>query len=274
MSNEKKTIKKEAVIIAAILLLSLFLRFYPAVTNEFPKGSDSYFHIRVAEEIEKNGSLFINDPLTGTVNNYPPLFHVMLSVLFRLSDPFTVARFIGPVLGFISMVVLFFFVSSMFGRRAAIGSTFVYGIAVEIINKAVFTIPEGIGFLLIFLTLYEFNKYLKGKKKVHSYIAVVTATLTALTHPLSFIMLVVFLFAFFTDLKKIIFVLIIPALASVVWILYTNSLGAMTSIIPTSISLNYVFFGFSPVFFALGLGCMDTIDSRKKYNTGSFPGIG
>jgi len=117
MKNDKRTRKKEAIIIAAVLLLSLFLRFYPAATNEFPKGSDSYFHIRVAEEIRENGSLFTVDSLTGTVNNYPPLFHLLLSALFQVSDQFTVARFVGPVLGFISIVVFFLFVSSICGRN-------------------------------------------------------------------------------------------------------------------------------------------------------------
>ena len=139
------------------------------------------------------------------------------------------------------------------GKRVAIASTFVYGIATDIINKSVFASPENLGFLLIFTSLYATGRWLENEDKKYGALSVLSASLLALTHPLSFIMLVAFLFTFFSHLRKMLHVTALPLAIAMAWFLFVKYIGASTSLILSYAGIDYFLLGFSPALLALAV---------------------
>jgi hypothetical protein len=148
--------------------------------------------------------------------------------------------------------------------RIALASVFVYGASVEAINRSVMTAPENLGLLLIFTSLYFFDKYVKGNDRRFLYASVLCSSLIALTHTLSFIMLVVFLLAFFGPERGILRLLAAPVIIALGWLGYTAGLGAASSLIFYSPrGVDFLFAGVSAAAFALAaLGAKGAVNFR------------
>ncbi len=213
-----------------ILILAVaFLRLYPAVTNEFPKGSDSWFHMRSAEKMLETGSLINYDELNagGHINSYPPGFHVFLAGLFSFLDPMESAKYIGILLSVAAVVVFYFFMRS-YKKDIALLATFVFGVSVEIINTSLFLAPTNIGLLLIPAVLY----CLEGGRKKFNYLAVLLSSLLAITHPMSLIILLLFVLVFFYEkIRKICPIFVVPVLVLAAMQAYFFLLGAENTVV-------------------------------------------
>ena len=153
---------RKRVPLCLVFIFLLCLYFIPAGLNGFPKGSDTYYHMRIGREILGTGSLVLHDPLNagGAANPYPPLLHLVLAGLYSFLDPFLVSLYLGPLLALLSAAGFYLMAGSFLGKRVALAATFIFGTSLEIVNTAIFTGPANLGLLLIFLSIYLSKRYL------------------------------------------------------------------------------------------------------------------
>ena len=218
--------KKEKIIIIAVVILIALLYFYPAFMNDFPKGSDSWYHMRIAEKI-KNGENFLYDELNagGAKNNYPPLFPFLMAFLYMFSNPVIITKFIGPAFGLLSAIAFYFLARDIAGKKTAIISTLVFGTVIESGDMFVFSAyPENAGLFLLLLSLFLLNK----NKKNYCIYAMATASALALTHALSFAVFVLFAALLHGKTKKILPVIIVPAMLLLAWYAFAG-IGSLAS---------------------------------------------
>ena len=249
-AKEKKSAKdKKFVCLAiAVFIFLLAIRLYPAMMNDYPKGSDSWYHLERSKEILQGDLFYDRLNAGGALSAYPPLFHLMIMPVFFTADPLEAAKIVAPVTGFIALLAFFLFAKKLADEKSALAATFIFGISVEIVNTAIFLAPQNAGFILMFLALYS----LLGNKK---WAFAACSILLALTHALSFIIFVFIALAIGWERKK----LLLQSLAvAVLWALGTKLAGAYSAIITINpIVLSQYAFGFSPLLLAmavLGIG--------------------
>ncbi|GEM_PF-6310024 len=249
-AKEKKSAKdkKFLYLTIAVFIFLLAIRIYPAMMNDYPKGSDSWYHLEKSKEILQGDLFYDRLNAGGTLSAYPPLFHMMIIPVFFTADPLEAAKLLAPLIGFIAVLAFFLFAKKLTDEKTALAATFIFGIAVEIVNTAIFLAPQNAGFILMFLALYSL---LDNKKRYFA----VFSILLALTHALSFIIFIFIVLAIGWERKK----RLLPSLAvAVLWMLGTKLAGAYSSIIAINpIVLSQYAFGLSPLLVAmavLGIG--------------------
>ncbi len=249
-TKEKKNTKdkKFLYLTIAVFLFLLAIRLYPAMTNDYPKGSDSWYHLERSKELLQGDLFYDRLNAGGTLSAYPPLFHPIIASVFFMPEPLEAAKLLAPIIGFIAVLAFFLFAKKLTGEKSALASTLVFGIAVEIVNTAIFLAPQNVGFIFMFLALY----FLLDNKKWYF---AVFSILLALTHALSFIIFVFIALVIGWERKK----LLLPSIAvAVLWTLGAKLAGAYSAIITINpIVLSQYAFGFSPlllVMAVLGIG--------------------
>lgn len=114
--------KLEIAVIALIFTAALIIRLLPALTHDHPIGVDSYYHIRIAKEIQKLQSIPLYDNLSfgGRNHEYPPGTHLTLAILSSVSEmPVEVmAEIVPTIVGAFGVVILFLITRKLFGFHA------------------------------------------------------------------------------------------------------------------------------------------------------------
>lgn len=249
MINMTAILRDHRLHILLVFALLACLYFAPAFMNSLPKGSDTYYHMRIGKSILESGNLVLFDPLNagGTPNAYPPLLHLILAGLYSVLDPFLVSMYLGPILSLLSAGALYLLAGSLFGKKPALLAAFIYGVSLEIINTAIYTGPANLGLLLIPLSLYLAGKWLDTGKHVFLALGITASVCLALTHTISFLVFLLFFLALFTrNLKRAWpFLISLPVFAC--WIYFTQGL-ASSVIFTEPVSVFSYFLMFPAVF--------------------------
>ncbi len=223
--------RKEKALLAAVILLAALSYLLPAISNGHPKGSDTYYHMRIADLMAGGCFPVLYDPLNagGTPNPYPPLFHVFMTGVFLLSEPMTAATFIGPLLFVISAAAFYLFSTGFLGREKGIVATFVYGISLNIIWWSGFSAPFNLALPMMLLSLHFTSRYLKEGRETMLMASTVLAFLVAVTHTLTAIMLLLaFLVLYYKHIRKA-YPPLLSVLALALWLFFA---GAPASLMP------------------------------------------
>lgn len=94
--------KKHALSLAGILILLFYTRFFDAITQLAPGNTDTLSHV-----------IFLNDLFRiGYISNvyYAPGFHIVLSPLMMLIPIGDLYRFVGPVMGMLTVLSIYLLV--------------------------------------------------------------------------------------------------------------------------------------------------------------------
>ncbi|MBI4170153.1 MAG: hypothetical protein HY514_00525 [Candidatus Aenigmarchaeota archaeon] len=246
----KKKNNSEKIVLALLFVFLLAIRLYPAYTNEYLKGSDSWYHLERARSMLDGDFFYDSRNAGGAVSAYTPFFHLIIIPVHFFPDPVAAAKFFGPLLGFLGAVAFFMFARKIMGYKESLVATFVFGTAVEIVNTAMFLAPVNLAFIFMFLALFFALDDEKSGGKF--YLSTLFASLLALMHPLTFIMFIIFALVFLDH--KVLKFISIPITVFVLWIVFSAAIVAQTSIILSNpLPLERYFFGVSALAFAFAV---------------------
>src|SRR3989338_6832247 len=96
--------KKFLYLTLAVFAFLLAIRMYPAVLNEYPKGSYSWYHMERSRDLAGGNLFYDTRNAGGTISSYPPLFLAVISPIFYLGEPLESAKLLAPIIGFIAVL--------------------------------------------------------------------------------------------------------------------------------------------------------------------------
>ncbi|MBP1154243.1 MULTISPECIES: hypothetical protein [unclassified Paenibacillus] len=191
-------------LLAMVISVAAYLRFYDAVTSSPPAFSDGYVTLAWFKYI--NGRHLFHDGI------YPQGFHIFMATLskFTTIDALYILKYTGPFNGVLTVLGLYFALSKMTGRYAAgLLAAIVYGWAGYYFSqngweRQAATNSQEFAFVFLFPALYFTFQYLNSKDALSLRNAGICIAISGLVHSFAyaytmmsvFIMVVVF---FLTD---------------------------------------------------------------------------
>ncbi|MGB9868607.1 MAG: hypothetical protein ACPLER_01535 [Methanothermobacter sp.] len=184
-------VKRNTTLILTLLppLFAFLLALVPSLKYSTPLTWDIYYHIHNAMLYMERGIVFW-DPLTcapyGRPICYPPLFHVMLTLLVKITGLgfLTVARFIQPVMAF--LIILSF--SHVAGRFYGFLTGFLTGmlsISSIFFLRIIMPIPEAMAMIFVPFFVYGYYISMENDSKLYPVFTGIIFGVLMLTHTLS-----------------------------------------------------------------------------------------
>ncbi|RJS49737.1 MAG: hypothetical protein CIT03_00970 [Methanobacterium sp.] len=176
-SNNKTDIKIipssiEKIYLGLILITAFFVRLIPSRNLSFA-GNDAYLHHDIVMRMVEEGfGIISNDPrsLTGLASyGYPPLYHIIGTVLYQIFQTDLVFFLLPPVLGVLSIGVFYKLAQEIFNnQKAALLSTLLFAFIPSFVTRTSVFIPESLGILLSVGILFLVVKYIKSIPGYHN----------------------------------------------------------------------------------------------------------
>ncbi len=160
--------------LAILLVVSFFVRLIPH-RNLMLATYDEYLHRDITLRLVNEGYGIISTNILSLLGlkaySYPPMFHIIGSLLYRLF-PSDYTFFIFPaILGTLTIYVFYLVSKEMLDENTALLSTLLFAFAPNLLYRTSLYIPENLGLLLFTISLLLFVKYLKyGSKKYIIYL--------------------------------------------------------------------------------------------------------
>lgn len=154
--------KRNNLILAAILILSAFSAYIPHMNYPYPLHVDEWFHITVAEEIIHNSAI---DLYSGTPFHLgmERAWHIMLAGIFLIFPPLTIYLFLIITLAILATFSIYTF-AKRYGERTALIAAFLAAIIPSnvTIGGPALLIPINLSLIFIPLALkFAFEKKYK-----------------------------------------------------------------------------------------------------------------
>jgi len=154
--------KKIELLIVLIFLTGFFLRIYPVLAEDLPLGYDSYFHIRIAEQIQETGKLPNSIPWPEPRPFvYPPLYHVILAIASIATgiSVLDVTRFFLPIISSLFILATYFLVKKYHTKEVAVLASFFVALNPYLISNS-YDSPQ---IIAMFLSFFFINWLLEKK---------------------------------------------------------------------------------------------------------------
>ncbi len=122
--------------------------------QRFPFFLDIYYHLNVMRGFEAAGGVaahsFWELAPEGTVNLYPPLFHILLLILYKLGfSAVFIARFVSAAAFILLLSTLYFVVSRLFSKKLGFFVTMAACVPYTFFLKSTITIPATLALIFI-----------------------------------------------------------------------------------------------------------------------------
>ncbi len=170
-----------AVLNALALGLGMFFRLYYPVTRAGFTTSDAYLHLAWIKYL--GASHIYQDGI------YPSGMHAVVGFLSKIymTDPYYMVRYLGPVVGFMIMLSIYFFVSRNYKRnRFAPWLAVMVYVGVTSLPTTSWRqsalLPQEYALVFLLPVLHYFNQYLKKGEVQHLRIAAMGLACSLLTH--------------------------------------------------------------------------------------------
>jgi 4-amino-4-deoxy-L-arabinose transferase-like glycosyltransferase len=142
---------KARYIIIILLLVSLLIKLYPPLSNEFLVNFDSIYHARIGQEVARTGWVpFWDNVAGGRPHLYPPGYHLMLgysSMLLGI-QVFDLIQYILPIISVLLILPAYFLIKKHRDGKAALwGAAFMA--FNPIITSQSYDSPQLFGLLLL-----------------------------------------------------------------------------------------------------------------------------
>lgn len=207
--NYPKNLKYFIFAIALIILLSLSATFPLYGRFSYPLSWDIWYHMRIVENFS-NGYFFF-DPVSfgplGRVHTYPPLFHILFLVVYKLLaniglSIMDTARLLPSLLFPLSAISMFLLINKFYGKEVALLSSFFVIIIPASLDRGIIGSPQSLALVLIPLGFLTYLLGLNNKK--YLYVSGGLSAAIFYTHGLSFIVffLSILLFTILLSVSK------------------------------------------------------------------------
>ena len=149
-----------------ILTLALISALSALILLNWPKYPlfiDIYYHLNVMRGFDSAGGIvthaFWELAPEGTVHLYPPLFHLLLLIPYKLGmDVLSISKLFS-LLSFPALLATFAFtVSGLFSPKTGFFATMAAAIPYTFFLKSIITIPVSLSLIFILLAFYAFEK--------------------------------------------------------------------------------------------------------------------
>lgn len=149
------------------ILTCLLILFFAAVSffnwHKFPFFLDIYYHINVMRGFDAAGGIvdraFWELAPSGNIHLYPPLFHLLLLVPYKLGfDVLSIARFFSIASFFSLLATLAFVTNRLFSPKTGFFVTVAAVIPYTFFLKLTITVPVSICLVFILLAFYALEK--------------------------------------------------------------------------------------------------------------------
>lgn len=150
-----------------IILIGTFLvRLIPS-RNLYFAGNDAYLHYDLVLRIINQGfGVISSDPLSlmGLSSyGYPPLYHIIGTLLYEIFRSQLVFFILPPLLGVASVFVFYKLSHEIFDdRNSELLSTLLFAFVPAFVTRTSVFIPESLGILLFISIVYFVTKYIKS----------------------------------------------------------------------------------------------------------------
>lgn len=181
--------KRDVFLIILPALFAFFLALIPTLKYGVPLTWDIYYHIHNATLYMEKGIVFW-DPLTyapyGRPIYYPPLFHIMLVFLTKITGLgfFTVSRFIQPVFAFLIVLSFSYVSGKLYGPLAGF-LTGIFLFSSLFFIRMMSPIPESLAMISIPILVYGYYKSMESCSRLYPVLTGLLLGLMLMTHLLS-----------------------------------------------------------------------------------------
>ncbi len=181
--------KRDVFLIILPALCAFFLALIPTFKYTVPLSWDIYYHIHNATLYMGKGIVFW-DPLTSAPHGrpiyYPPLFHIMLVFLSKITGLgfFTVSRFMQPVFAFLILLSFSYVSGKLYGPLAGF-LTGIFLFSSLFFMRMIFPIPESLAMISIPLFVYGYYRSMEGCSRLYPVLSGLLLGLMLMTHMLS-----------------------------------------------------------------------------------------
>lgn len=173
----------KAVFTVLVLSIAAYVRFHHAVTHFYLGTSDSYVVMTWTKYLGSN--TVFNDGI------YPYGIQAVFTVLHKLFfiDPYFIARFIGPLFGFLIVLSLYYVLKRNFqNTHLVLLAVFIYGTLTDsrlLIDtwRQISALPMEFAMVFFLPGIHYLNMFFKTAQDRYLYFAGECAALTVLIHP-------------------------------------------------------------------------------------------
>ncbi|MCK9152171.1 glycosyltransferase family 39 protein [Methanobacterium alcaliphilum] len=149
-----------------IILFSFLVRLIPSRGFNFA-GNDAYLHHDIVMRIVDQGfGIISNDPLSWmglSSYGYPPLYHILGTLLYQLFHTPWVFFVLPALLGVGSILVFYKISQEIYDEtKIALLSTLLFAFVPSFVTRTAVFIPESLGLFLFTCILYFIIKYIKS----------------------------------------------------------------------------------------------------------------
>lgn len=145
--------------ISALILIALMTGLSLLNWQKFPFFLDIYYHLNVMRGFDTAGGVVAHSfwelAPDGTVNLYPPLFHILLLVPYKLGlSVLFIARLFSSAAFIFLLSTLYFVVSRLFSKKLGFFVTMAACIPYTFFLKSTITIPATLSIIFILLAFF------------------------------------------------------------------------------------------------------------------------
>jgi len=149
--------------ILTFILILFFTLLFLLGWQRFPLFLDIYYHLNVMRGFELAGGIVNHDfwelAPVGYVHIYPPLFHLLLLIPYKLGfNLLFIARFFSTFSFPLTLVTLYFTISRLFSKKLGFFVTTAACIPYTFFLKAAITIPANLALIFILLAFYALER--------------------------------------------------------------------------------------------------------------------
>lgn len=252
------------ILLAAPLLVRLF--FY----DNTMAGTESYYHLRMASLMQKQGTLTLDPLLSGTRFYTPNPYHYVLVFLGNII-PIEILSIILPVVFGLITVLLLFFIIKKFVRKLHTRFLIVFFIVLSPVFIYVFSHQQSLTLLVFLIVLGFFFFSKKGKWPILGLVFLAFIPFFGLLHTL---LVLVLLAAYISTHKQklpyfFVYIMLIVIMSSIImtkypFFFFQKALFSPSNIVGETLSDLGAWYGFS--LFLLILAAIGIIKTwQKKY---------
>ncbi len=175
---ESVLLKNPKVTVAAMAIIFLAVAWYTAAytLDKFPNSSDEYVYIYEAGDLSKGklwndahplGDFFEFNHIAQidgkSIGRFPPGWPLMLAIAYLVHIP---SYIINPLLGTLTLIVLYLFCEQFYNKRVALWSTIITGFSSCVIFNSASFFSHTASALELLLFIYFAYRYF-DEKKIH-----------------------------------------------------------------------------------------------------------
>ena len=177
--------KKSYIYLLLLIIVSFFVRLIPH-RNMMLATYDEYLHKDITLRLVNEGLGIISTDIYSLLGleaySYPPMFHIVGSVLYKIF-PSDYTFYIFPAIcGALTIYVFYLVSKEILDKKTALLATTLFAFAPNLLYRTSLYIPENLGLFLFTVSLLLFVRYLKYKEKKYIIYLLALMPLYMITH--------------------------------------------------------------------------------------------